>query len=164
MSERCFICGEDNSNVLQKHHIVPRRYGGGDSAENLVTLCANCHVAVERIYDDDFYQRIGFSKDNIENDDASKEHYTDSVDLNTAKRCVGEFLYTCDDVSLSGMVVKQALYDRYCEWAYTNDAPLPPRNTFGEAVLNHSDSKIEADRRRVNGVRERIYTGVHVEE
>jgi len=163
MSERCFICGEDNPNVLQTHHILPRRHGGGDSAENLVTLCANCHVAVERIYDDSFYQRIDISKGDASKADVSKEDCTDSIEFNTAKKHIGEFFDKCDDVTFSGMVMKQVLYDKYCEWADANNAPRPPRNTFGEVVVNHDDNGIEAVRRRVNGQREYVYTGVHIE-
>lgn len=58
MTGRCYICGEDNPNVLQTHHILPRRYGGTDDGENLVRLCANCHQAVESIYDEEFFDRL----------------------------------------------------------------------------------------------------------
>jgi len=163
MSERCFICAEDNPNVLQTHHILPRRHGGGDSAENLVTLCANCHVAVERIYDDDFYQRIDASKGDASKADVSKEDCTDSIEFNTAKKHIGEFFDKCDDVIFSGMVMKQALYDKYCEWADANDAPRPARNIFGEVVVNHDDRLIEAEQRMFDGNRIRVYTGVHIE-
>jgi len=163
MGERCFICAEDNPNVLQTHHILPRRHGGGDSAENLVTLCANCHVAVERIYDDDFYQRIDASKGDASKADVSKEDCTDSIEFNTAKKHIAEFFDKCDDITFSGMVMKQVLYDKYCEWADANNAPRPPRNIFGEVVVNHDDNEIETDRRRVNGHREYVYTGVHIE-
>lgn len=54
----CVICGCENPNVLEKHHKIPSRYGGTDRDENLVTLCANCHAAVERIYNDDFWSRV----------------------------------------------------------------------------------------------------------
>jgi len=57
--ESCFVCGESNSVVLQRHHIVPRRYAGSDGDENLVTLCANCHVALERIYTDEVFTKLG---------------------------------------------------------------------------------------------------------
>ncbi|WP_160135699.1 HNH endonuclease [Halococcus salsus] len=57
--ESCFICGEENSIVLQRHHIIPRRYEGSDHSENLVTLCANCHVALERIYTDKVLTQLG---------------------------------------------------------------------------------------------------------
>jgi len=58
-SKGCFICGEDNNQVIQEHHIVPRRHDGSDNSENIVRLCANCHQAVEKIYDKDFYEEIG---------------------------------------------------------------------------------------------------------
>lgn len=56
--DRCYICGNDNPTVLQTHHIVPRRHGGTDSEENLVRLCANCHQAVESMYDRRFYKKM----------------------------------------------------------------------------------------------------------
>lgn len=58
---RCFICGYDNPHGLEQHHLVPRRYGGSDQPENLVQLCASCHAAIEKLYDDEFYQRLGVS-------------------------------------------------------------------------------------------------------
>ena len=57
MGERCFICGYDNQHVLQQHHIVPRRHGGDDGEDNLVTLCANCHEAIEKIYSEDRWEQ-----------------------------------------------------------------------------------------------------------
>jgi len=55
---QCTICGCDNGNVLERHHKIPSRYGGRDTGENLVTLCANCHRAIERIYNDGFWSRV----------------------------------------------------------------------------------------------------------
>lgn len=55
---QCYICGEDNPNVLETHHLIPRRYGGEDSNENTVSLCANCHAAVESLYGRRFYERL----------------------------------------------------------------------------------------------------------
>lgn len=60
---RCFICGEDNPNVLQTHHVVPRRFGGGDTRQNRATLCANCHEAIEKLYDNDFFVRLATNVD-----------------------------------------------------------------------------------------------------
>jgi hypothetical protein len=56
---KCFICGDPNENAIQTHHIVPNRHGGSDKDENLVDLCANCHQAIERVYDKRFYQALG---------------------------------------------------------------------------------------------------------
>jgi hypothetical protein len=55
---RCFICSKENPNVLETHHLIPRRYGGDDTSENTVTLCANCHAAVERLYSRRFFERL----------------------------------------------------------------------------------------------------------
>lgn len=57
-SEGCFVCGDRRSNSLEDHHIVPRRYGGTDSPENIVTLCASCHSAIEKLYDERFYETL----------------------------------------------------------------------------------------------------------
>lgn len=57
-SEGCFVCGEHRSNSLEDHHIVPRRYGGSDEPENIVTLCASCHSAIEKLYDERFYETL----------------------------------------------------------------------------------------------------------
>jgi len=59
LPSNCFICGDDTPSRLQTHHIVPRRYGGSDEVENLVRLCASCHQAVEKLYDERFYHRLG---------------------------------------------------------------------------------------------------------
>jgi len=58
LSQQCELCGELNPKTLEEHHVVPQRFGGSDLPENLVTLCASCHAAVERIWDDDFYRRL----------------------------------------------------------------------------------------------------------
>lgn len=42
---RCQICGFES--FLEVHHIVPRKFGGSHSLENLITLCTSCHRAVE---------------------------------------------------------------------------------------------------------------------
>lgn len=59
MNSQCFICGEDNPNRLETHHVVPRRFGGADSDENLARLCAGCHSAIEKLYNKRFYDRLG---------------------------------------------------------------------------------------------------------
>jgi len=56
--QRCFICGFDHAPSLQDHHALPPRLGGNDDLENLYVLCANCHQAVEKIYDREFWDRV----------------------------------------------------------------------------------------------------------
>jgi 5-methylcytosine-specific restriction endonuclease McrA len=41
---RCRICGT-NQGLADVHHIIKRSQGGGDDADNLMTLCRRCHNA-----------------------------------------------------------------------------------------------------------------------
>ena len=66
----CFICGTRRPNSIETHHIVPRRYGGSDAPENLVNLCSNCHSAIEKLYDDSFYDRLGIDEAEISGEGA----------------------------------------------------------------------------------------------
>ena len=58
----CYICGHGNTDVIQRHHIIPRRYDGTDETRNIVNLCPTCHDAIERIYDDSFFEDLGVEK------------------------------------------------------------------------------------------------------
>lgn len=58
---RCRICGEGNVAMLEEHHIIPKRYGGSDTDDNLVTLCANCHKVIETVYDNEVWERINLT-------------------------------------------------------------------------------------------------------
>lgn len=59
---QCFICGDQRQNSLEQHHIVPQRFDGSDDDQNLVTLCASCHAAIEKLYDRRFYDKLGVEK------------------------------------------------------------------------------------------------------
>jgi 5-methylcytosine-specific restriction endonuclease McrA len=39
----CQICMLDKDYLLDVHHIVPKKRGGGDNLDNLMLLCPNCH-------------------------------------------------------------------------------------------------------------------------
>ncbi len=41
---RCSTPGCGAAHFLEVHHVVPRRAGGSNKAENLVTLCSRCHA------------------------------------------------------------------------------------------------------------------------
>lgn len=42
---KCAVCGFDQQ--LEVHHKIPRRLGGQNDEDNLVTLCTSCHRAIE---------------------------------------------------------------------------------------------------------------------
>lgn len=41
------------------HHIVPQRFNGSDTRENLVPVCERCHKKLEALYDARFYDALG---------------------------------------------------------------------------------------------------------
>jgi hypothetical protein len=56
----CQDCGMTNTR-LEVHHITPRRLGGSDSIQNLITLCSVCHEKVtgnELAHTNRFYKKI----------------------------------------------------------------------------------------------------------
>lgn len=77
---RCFICGGGNEYTIEEHHAVPRRLSGSDSEENLYFLCGTCHNAVEAIYDDDFYRRLGVAVDQVEDGTLSERRLGTKVE------------------------------------------------------------------------------------
>ena len=42
---RCKTC--NSKETLEAHHITPRHRGGADEENNLLTLCAACHYAIQ---------------------------------------------------------------------------------------------------------------------
>jgi len=52
----CYFC--DSAQKLEKHHIIPQRFGGSDEEKNLVTVCRSCHEKLERLYNKEFYQKL----------------------------------------------------------------------------------------------------------
>lgn len=47
---------------IHSHHIVPRKWGGDDSAINLIDLCPRCHVRLHRFYEDEAV-RMAYASD-----------------------------------------------------------------------------------------------------
>lgn len=69
----CYFCHEQDTHILEVHHIVPRRHGGSDNPANLVTVCPNCHERLERLYDARFYQLLGIGQTDTNSDDGGNE-------------------------------------------------------------------------------------------
>lgn len=55
----CYFCDNQDTELLETHHIVPRRFGGSNTADNLVDVCPTCHRKLERLYDNRFYHELG---------------------------------------------------------------------------------------------------------
>lgn len=85
----CYLCN-DECDVLERHHIHPRRHGGGDEARNLVTVCPTCHKKLERLYDRRFYQGIGV-RDPPEQDDEVEEPEPEGLEAKLVYQIVHDF-------------------------------------------------------------------------
>lgn len=72
----CQICGKSNGR-LDVHHIVPRRLGGQDTSDNLITVCnVGCHQKIEPISErftisitGETYRRMSKLVSNAKNDE-----------------------------------------------------------------------------------------------
>jgi hypothetical protein len=47
---RCRMRGCGQTRFLEVHHLVPRKAGGKNNLDNLVTLCASCHRLVHELF------------------------------------------------------------------------------------------------------------------
>ena len=54
----CYFCLSEERQILEEHHIVPRRFDGSDDDENLVCVCPTCHQKLERLYNERFYREL----------------------------------------------------------------------------------------------------------
>lgn len=43
----CQLCGKFGTSKLHIHHILKRTEGGGDTLDNLLTVCQSCHSAAD---------------------------------------------------------------------------------------------------------------------
>ena len=116
----CYICGHGNTDVIQRHHIIPRRYSGSDKPGNLVPLCPTCHDAIERIYDDSFFEKLGVEKidtgTEIEDEERQEECQwrTCSAEVSHRLESGGHVLHVCEG-------------HRECQWEHCTQigSPIP---------------------------------------
>ena len=75
----CYFC--DETERLEQHHIVPRRFGGSDASENMVEVCPTCHSKLEHLYNSRFYKNIG----------VKQQGNTDKQALELVKDALGKY-------------------------------------------------------------------------
>jgi hypothetical protein len=152
MHHRCYICGNDNPNVLEEHHIVPRRHGGEDTDENLITLCANCHRSIERIYDKRFYQQLGV--ESVREGQEERPRHTGTKAQKVELEPVEQFAKDCLVQEKFEFVQKEAVYrsfNSYVEgfgleaWEFDRQSEL---TKFGSRVMSAFSGTPVTSRRR----------------
>jgi hypothetical protein len=125
---------------MEQHHILPRRFGGGDEDENIVTLCASCHNAVESIYAQSFWASIG---------------------LRPSGGCgsVEEYIEERLDIDRSHPPTpKNQLYKRYEEWCKNGNVEPESQHMFTKRLTRLRD--VTDERAYIDGERYRCYNGV----
>lgn len=65
--QQCEDCGCSIKDILEIHHIVPVRYGGGNDTKNLKLLCPNCHKLADRRLDDNILQNFVSKRQDLGN-------------------------------------------------------------------------------------------------
>jgi len=97
----CYFCNDDREELLETHHIVPRRFGGSDADENLVDVCPACHRALESLYDKRFYDALGVEKSSGESEERQECGHEDCGSIQTTKltnqRQRGPTVWVCDE-------------------------------------------------------------------
>lgn len=58
--DRCYFCS--STDEIESHHVLPKRFGGPDTDDNLVDVCRQCHQKLENLYDAQFWSKIEISK------------------------------------------------------------------------------------------------------
>jgi len=101
---------------MEQHHVLPRRFGGSDREENLVTLCGSCHRAVESIYDKRFWTTVGLRP---------------SDDSHTVKEFVDRRLSFDESY---GPVPKADVYQWYADWCRAGEVKPVSQHKFTEKV------------------------------
>jgi len=123
VSESCHFCQE--SEVLERHHILPRRHGGDDSPENLVTVCPTCHRKLERLYAKSFYEALGVP------DDTPPRNVAVDVALDYLNHHVKA------DPNAKNISTAEA-YEQYRWYCDKSDTVLVEQKKFTELVKSHT--------------------------
>jgi len=94
MTERCKFCRETDR--LERHHIVPRRFDGSNDEENIVTVCPTCHSKLESLYDKRFYDALGVEKATLEKAECDVDRCTNTTTRRLPLLDTDEELVVCE--------------------------------------------------------------------
>lgn len=131
----CYFCARQTD--IEAHHIVPQRFNGSDSRENLVGVCERCHKKLERLYDKRFYEQLGITDEQGERHHhypcawcgdeqvdckvEFKDGNTEWICLNCATRSVGGRRTVIEDTT--GKYEHREQWVRYAEYPLQSMTP-----------------------------------------
>ena len=150
--ETCYICDFGNSELIQSHHVIPRRKNGLDADHNLVSACPTCHEALENIYDDEFWRTVEylFSADwmDIAADLQYElaDLYDDPDDKQDALERAEEFSKKAVKTRATQMHGEKRINDLLF-WSTNKDR----HDMYRESVYGDSDYNADGHRHRITG-------------
>jgi len=125
----CYFCSENNGDMLEEHHVVPRRFGGSDADENLVTVCASCHNGLESLYDSRFYDELDVEKQSL-----TKEGLKSFDEKHPFIWAVRSYCTDCAE-SFDSRMYSSETFSKKCPVQYF-------KNKFSEYVSDFSEKEI----------------------
>lgn len=150
----CYVCGDVREHMMEEHHAVPRRYNGNDGDENVYQVCSNCHTALEKMYNDGFYDRLvakfgleAPARQHIDKSDVDLEDLdmAQPIDDDSAQilACKAVFDQAIIDGSGDGWVSLNAAVGRIRDYL-PDDAPVQtPNELWGNLIEHISEDRLE---------------------
>jgi len=119
-----------------------------DDAE-LEALLVRCQKEIQ-----EWYEGRDWYPDTMKPDEVRKQ-------MKKAAEPVFDFATTCLEAEEDGWLYKDEVRKAYRKYATEQGLPKIGSDRFGEQLVNFDDASIESARRRVDGQRARVYTGVN---
>lgn len=155
MGSSCYFCPETESTAIESHHIVPRRFGGSDTEENKVDVCANCHRKLEALYDTRFYKKI---RECVVNEEISKAVIEGRRRILENVEC---FLKCHVEERSDAKAEHNGLYELYQDFCETNGVPPVSERVFIRRVRSTTEGYL-----RNQGVegRSKLWQGLEIQD
>lgn len=92
----CPICGwgkrDDRFFRLTKHHVVPKRVGGGKLEGNIIEICVTCHTIIDYPHSTEYLRKVSARKNWSDADGKSGQSWWESMSFIAAHKRVPDVL------------------------------------------------------------------------
>ena len=99
------VCGRNDLNRLEVHHNIPRRLGGDNSFDNLITTCASCH---DHVLNNISFEAVWFVRHSNANPERKIIKLKDETHAKLMS--IGKYRETMDDIVRKGIEAYERLH------------------------------------------------------